>query len=416
MHGRLSSEELRLAQKVIETEPMRIHVHAGAAKTGSSSIQHTLTKLRERLRGTGVLYPDVGGVNHTSLLPALLDDADFPGRLGRRDPEAVADAQARSNAAWEKLETLDWTGASDLILSSELIMGLMPASRRRLHERLSAISADISYYAYIREPSARYLSTAQQWVKLGAGARSPDQGAKFFHKVRALKRVAGDRVRIKKFSRDVLHNRCVVQDFLHAATPQVRIGPDEIVSANESISGEAMVMLDHVNARLFGGGRQPTNRLSLHLLDAISAAEQRGRYTKPSLRPDIAERVEFANREDMEWLARHISPEFETVSRIDPPSAEQRPVSRISDIIEVAEAGVGALARDVAQIMAERFPANASDVAQAAVAPAPRELQDFLSAESLAAVDRVVEVMGRLRARPKLPRPGKAIGSDSGVA
>jgi hypothetical protein len=126
---------------------VKIHIHVGGAKTGSSSIQLTLTKLRDDLSAEGVLYPDIGAVSHTPLLPALLDDTEYPGLFNRRTPEGRAASIARSEEAWDRLKALSLEGVADMIISSEYILGLRPVARRRLHERFSALSANIAYYA-----------------------------------------------------------------------------------------------------------------------------------------------------------------------------------------------------------------------------------------------------------------------------
>ena len=282
---------------------MRIFLHAGANKTGSTAIQETCTAHRAILNQAGVCYPHIGEkTNHSVLLPAILDDEEYHGNFNRGSPEARRVGVNKSELSWVKLKKIVAKNSpKSLLLSSEFILGLRPQSFERLLERLKFFSDDILVIVYIRDPCDHYLSSAQQILKYGSMVKDPRIIQNYTKKLHMMERFLPGKIRCKKFSRHTLFQNDITIDLLseilsESILESLRILP---ILTNESISAEAMALLKAFNLNVWGQRRLVGNPTNKALLQAISAEEARGKYTKPALHSSFREALMRYNVEDM---------------------------------------------------------------------------------------------------------------------
>ncbi len=152
---------------------MKVLIHAGLPKTGSSTIQATFENNREKLRRGGILYPKFNGdgeiAGHWQLAALWYDniDADVQKGLlnrlqkcGGRDliPHVTETLAADFERA--KAEGLD------VVLSYEHLGDPAPiAGLRNLKAFIDTYASDISVFAYIRHPFELFPSSVQQHLK-----------------------------------------------------------------------------------------------------------------------------------------------------------------------------------------------------------------------------------------------------------
>ena len=293
---------------------MRIVVHAGSNKAGSTAIQNTCAAHRDILEQAGILYPKVGSKNdHSMLLPAILDDQELLGNLNRRSPEGRATGAEESRALWRTLADDVATSRNQiLLLSSEFIFGLRPQSLERFLSRLRVLSDNIEVIVYLRDPCDHYLSSAQQVLKYGASVKDPRSIQNYGHKLRRLDLFFPDRVRRKVYSRDLLVQGDVSIDLLSELLTPEHLSELDISPSisNSSMSSEAMALLRKFNIVNWGERRIVGSPMNKVILKGISELEAKGSYTKAVLRPEIHDIVTGIHVQDMLWIKEHYGLRF----------------------------------------------------------------------------------------------------------
>lgn len=152
------------ARQVGAAAPLRVTLHIGATKTGSSALQRLMFLNRDALREAGVMYPGAGiasGAHH------VLMGAIHPGAwnlhgdaydIGREAyfARGMAEALAETRAA----------GCGHMVLSSEYLWGVFgPATHEPLREALKGCRLRI--FACLRDPAHWAESTYLQALKAG---------------------------------------------------------------------------------------------------------------------------------------------------------------------------------------------------------------------------------------------------------
>ncbi|MEM8663114.1 MAG: hypothetical protein AAGF49_03195 [Pseudomonadota bacterium] len=143
---------------------MRIVIHIGATKTGSSALQAMLYEQRHTLAQAGILYSEAGVVSGAHHLFAA---ALHPGawRLHANDLPEDRDAYFKEAAARMLTEAKD-TGAHTILISSEYFWGSFSADvYQRIAEAFSPATFEI--VAFVRRQDDWVLSSYLQAVKNG---------------------------------------------------------------------------------------------------------------------------------------------------------------------------------------------------------------------------------------------------------
>ena len=294
---------------------MRIVLHAGSNKTGSTAIQNCCNASRDVLLDAGVLYPKLGAsTHHSQLLPAVLDDEEFRGNFNRSDAEGREKGVELSEGLWSDLyDQVDTTNPDILLLSSEFIFGMRPQSLERMVQRLRRYTEDIYSVVYLRDPVGHYLSSAQQVLKFGRQVKDPRIEQKYTGKVRKLKRIVPQGVECRLFSRASLYRNDVSLDLLsYVLLPEKldRLGIKS-VNSNISLSAEAMALLQQFNEVVWGDRRIVGSRLNKKMIETISSVEREHNFTKAVLKPEIKEIIERVHLKDLKQLRSEFGIEFE---------------------------------------------------------------------------------------------------------
>lgn len=190
----------------------RLVLHIGAAKCGSSAIQDYLAVNHDTLARAGILVPG--------------QELDINGKVMGQQiwfMEHIAQREDRQEVLRNRLAALsahmDQLGQSTLIVSAENI-----ANHPSLASSMAAASVgfDVRIVYYVRRQDSYFLSAWQQWHQ----KRHPslmqylaDHGgteANWDQLIQPWEDVFGhDRIKLRLFRRDKLHNGDVVDDFFH---------------------------------------------------------------------------------------------------------------------------------------------------------------------------------------------------------
>lgn len=250
---------------------MRIKLHIGFHKCGSSAVQVGMARSRALFADRGVCYPAVHSLldGHHRLAWAL--SGAKKANLEPIVPEALL-------AAWfaEAAEQ----NAEIMVLSSEEFEFLQPAAVRRLRALLEGHEVEI--YAYVRPQDEYFVSEYKQHVRMAETAFS-DPIAHFYYRHQLNGRFnyfslmnrwalpfGNDHITIGSYHRPGLKNQDMLADFIEAAgLPEIAL--PESRDANVSWSNLTSVIMAKLNRLgIAAGKREP---LAAHL-DRI--ARQRG--------------------------------------------------------------------------------------------------------------------------------------------
>jgi hypothetical protein len=147
---------------------MRVLVHTGMPKAGSSAIQAYLASNRAALAADGIDYPDYGHRGHWPLSAALVRKHENYHHARRKSRRMDVDEVVRDTKA-QLIETLERQASRLLILSHEDLS--VEATLGKLDALLTAhgcAPADVTYLAYLRHPVSMYGSAVQQALKSGS--------------------------------------------------------------------------------------------------------------------------------------------------------------------------------------------------------------------------------------------------------
>ena len=193
---------------------MKVIFHAGANKTGSSSVQFALARHRAQLAEAGIVYPLLSHVVPDEHWPlAAQDDAPPAGYVAQRiRQDGRPDLAAQ--VATELQRACDAAAACDgvLLLSTESL-GARQAPLRRLRTMAEAAGGRAEAMIYLRPYPDLFVSGVQHNLKApDAPLVSPPGGQVIRH--RALVAAFGaDRVHGRVFARSLLSGGDVVSDF-----------------------------------------------------------------------------------------------------------------------------------------------------------------------------------------------------------
>lgn len=315
---------------------MRLIVHIGMPKTGTSTIQRSLIRAKPFLESQGILYPTARKIGHAHTHLAILDKQNLiPGFLtqiyGNKGDVLIEAGQRILEDLEVEIRNSD---AQTCILSSEAWFFRPYLLRENsLASFIERNFDDLQILCYTRRPSSYFLSALQQQLK-----SSPDliplRPPNFRAVIDLCEEVAP--TTIASFEGAIVDGRDILFDFLSrigAKPPYKAITLDDDL-ANRTFSAEAIILLWEYRKNL------PLHRQKLvvaedrHFQAQLRITEEKiGRNgVKPKLKPNCAK---FLDRRtpDLEYLRDRFGIDYSSDSEtgaITPP-AQSTP---LVDIIE----------------------------------------------------------------------------------
>lgn len=281
---------------------MKIVIHAGMHKTGSSSIQHMFFTHGH----PKVQYGYTDQSNHSRLFSAMFtDDAGFKRDVAIRG-HGMNEAEVREwGAKWRGVyeKYLPQCKREIFLFSAEDISSFPGATRQNMIDFFRRYSDDIQILAYVRPPVSFLQSGFQQNLK---GSLRRPQGLR---PVRYEWRFGGmddafgrDNIELIKFDRKTLVGGDILTDF--ASRIGIDMPKDVSVSTNVSLSQEATALL--WVQRKFGDGyvadTDDSSRKNEAFVDALAkVGETKLRFSAELLAPQIRKQ-----KSDFEWMEKRL--------------------------------------------------------------------------------------------------------------
>ncbi|MEL6817548.1 MAG: hypothetical protein AAFP80_02740 [Pseudomonadota bacterium] len=329
---------------------MRIILHLGTGKTGTTSLQAAMGRLRDQLLAQGIWYPDnpyAEDDSHHLLIglygEGLNEGAKISGSpsIQRKDMRSKALEFAKYiHAQAQKIKP------HTVVISSELLIPSQEKNVTRLSEALYPITDDIRPIAYVREPADWYKSRLQQSAK-GCVFHKPFPTPHLRTAFESIESAFEHRMLVRKFARKDLIGNDIVSDFLEGVLGVEAKNFDyQKVSENASISGEsafALLVLGDALSR----SRNPIFRLRMKWFRSWLKRNQHqlGNYSKHEIKPKLVQDIRRTST-DYLWLKEHYGIEFEALNyeAIEPlDEATERRYQRPSHVCVVNEEKLASL-------------------------------------------------------------------------
>jgi len=254
---------------------VKILLHMGQGKTGTTSLQQALHRAANRLRARGILYPDFGrkSVAHHLLLPLC----ERPDRLPPRSLVDLGCPEAAVEKAWQA-----WNATCDaaltrppdvLLLSSELLIHQTSAKAKvRLARSLAELSTVVTPILYVRDPVAHYRARLQEWLK-SESAPLPPTRLHLREAITDTEAAFAAAVQLVAFDRATLHGGDITADFAtRFLAPWITPADLPAPVANVGLSAEALVLIARLRAR--GGNTTEAARSAARLIRPLMALDR----------------------------------------------------------------------------------------------------------------------------------------------
>jgi DNA-binding phage protein len=285
---------------------MRIVLHIGMPKTGSTMLQNCLRTSRAALARRGVLYPEnppgCPFNNHRILIFGFLGFDDLP-RHVRKHARYTAASMGADHAGFlaHVRNQIEAARPACTVLSSEtLYRRLRPAGQDSLRGAMAALGAEsgaVRIAVYLRRPSEYYLSALQQHLKSAHSITPPRVGSPLGVIESYAAAFGTGALAPCVYDRRLLKDGDIVADFLAAHLPEAGIDSGELTRpahGNESVSGEAMDILRAFRLAFHPDTDDMPSRDSAALLRTLRRIDAALGAPRPRLRPEIAEMIDYA--------------------------------------------------------------------------------------------------------------------------
>lgn len=367
---------------------MRVIVHMGMHKTGTSSIQQYF----HATPVPGLSYLDGEAPNHSRQFVLLFAD---PGAIHRDrsftedGPEAVAALPALRDslmaAMTAQLQALSGTDQALLISAEQISAPPYASGQVRLHAYLRGFTENLEVVGYVRSPLSYAVSAFQQRLRNPQPLRPDELCLPPWYRLRfeGMDALFGrHRVQLARFAPEALFGGDVVVDFARRINVELP-GPPP-ARANESLSLEATALL--YLHRVLGAGRLTGVVGALRINRDFDLTVRHIGTTRFTFAPSLWRPVLASRREDLEWMRARLDDPLED----PPPATEAQAVAGPEDLLEVADRQGPALEA----LLLERYPDIGPRLPSAGLEPRARVmamltlLRDIIQADHDARIAR----------------------------
>lgn len=283
---------------------MKIIVHMGQGKTGTSALQKSLNASVEMLRARKVLYPQFGrGFDAHHLLVALIGKPNLLPSWTREKLGGAESAVEAAKVAWATTcVELRRSRPELLVLSSEyLIHDADGKAKASINAVLTKLSDDITPVVYVRNPVDHYRARLQQRLKTNSQILPPlNRDVK--EAILDTEAAFGRGPELVAFDRKVLHGGDIIEDFAtRFLAPWVTAADLPRFKTNVGLSAEALMLM--IRLRAEGGDTYETSRRVARLIPRLEALDQSDPPAQSfTLLPEVAEAA-LRGATGHRWLA-----------------------------------------------------------------------------------------------------------------
>ena len=308
---------------------MKLVLHIGMHKTGSTSIQKTFDNYA---RG-GIYYLGFFNPNHSALYPTLF--MENPEKYGahKKNNRSMAEVEELKARFSKKIETfIDGLPDDATVVSSaeDLIM-LKASELKALKAWAEKRFSQIHVIGYVRPPASLMTSSIQQRIVGGVKSQFSDLYPRYRQKFERFDDVFGrENVELVKFDKASLMHGDVVRDF--AARIGADLPPTEVETANESRSLETTAVLYAQRALGRGWMKYPGSPRDNNTL--VSRLKSLG-GGKIVLDPDVMAEILAEQADDLDWITERLGGDFSDVGK-KAPAEGQALIGKADDFLSIA--------------------------------------------------------------------------------
>lgn len=286
----------------------KVLLHIGSGKTGSSSIQTTLSRNGPELKRLGISYPKFGHpTNHEELNIPFKGDSG-PRSIGERFKRQRENFESyRKRLLKEFLNHINKNRYS--IISAEHLHTLNNQRIIYLKQQLELCGVErVKIIIYLREPVSLYKSQLQQKLKASSQTVTPERWKYQFSTVINRWFENFEDVEVREFSSKELYNNDVVDDFLHIGSQFFELPKlfdiKRTKFINESYSLEEMYLLQQFRKILFSDKEDIFMPLSGLLMRNFHNIDYRSELTKPILKDEVAKIIRYKVSHEVDELRK----------------------------------------------------------------------------------------------------------------
>lgn len=321
---------------------MRIILHIGTPKTGTTALQARMTQCAELLARQGVLYPRVSShpITHHFLSFLMRERTGLPRlfrALYRDHPDWLARDYERN---WNEVKAqIRKLAPHTLVLSSESLYVATDRERAGdFRDLLSGLGTEISVVAYIRRPSQYYLSRIQQDLKSSSTFPAP-AAINFRERINFFETLFGQPVELFPYDRTKLYKGDITEDFMHRFFPDIVLPPvgAEETGVNETLSAESMALLQEYRRVNHPGNDYEIFPGNIRFRMLLQKTERDfDLYARPKLHAGIADFIDQATT-DLLWLRDTHGIVFQGIDYGRVRAVEENPYRNCTQVAEVCE-------------------------------------------------------------------------------
>jgi hypothetical protein len=336
---------------------VKLILHIGMPKTGTSTLQQALSAHGRALHDAGILYPDTPGTktDHNALSCLLLPSERIQ-REFRSPGRSLESVRALGDEFWNDVgRQVSRARATTAVLSSEYLFHYRDEDVQALHALLRPLFDHIEVVAYVRHPADYYLSMAQQKVKASYAIRAPREfRAQYAVCIKRYVAEFDGRVSVRAFEREALVGGSIVQDFASHFLPAIPGPPSEldIAEVNTSMSAEAMCIIQSLRRHAWPDQNDVFIPESQHIMWTLNDIRDEIEQSVPRLKPAIDAGITVRHRPELDWLQS----EFGVVFHHDTDLSAHRPDEPAwssTDLVEILEVDRDSIDRTTALLYKE---------------------------------------------------------------
>ena len=340
---------------------MKIVIHAGMHKTGTSTIQQTFSALAQRQEV--YTYAPALGPGHNSLFILGFHDEERLEEyyLFRHQSMRLPQLRRIKQEIRARLDEAIAENTRPLFLfSQEAMRGHFLGGVRRFADYCRSKADDIQVLIYVRPPVSFSASMYQEIVKLDLVTRATPlaQPVEYRRRFQPVVECFGaERVRFKLYDRAQLKDGDVALDL--AEEIGVALSSNQVIHRNESLGLETVALL-YAFKSLLPPRRPAPYRLWQNdkFVAALAALHPPGN-ARLRFTPQLAEGLLAAQRDDIQWMQRTLGASLEEDLDRAPADAAP-PIGAAEELLPIAEAQTEAVEELAASLTGTAAPAGAS--------------------------------------------------------
>ncbi|MFZ6041335.1 glycosyltransferase family 2 protein [Vibrio natriegens] len=299
------------------TKKRKIIIHAGAHKTGTTSIQNTFFRNKDILLSKyNVLYPvfSCGRANHSvTIYDACLANTSSQHNIRKLNAEQLESSKRNLIRDFSKFSNLNnW---DNLVISAESLSNMSKEMLSNFKEILdTSFGSSIEYELvfFVRHPYDYYKSSFQERLKIESSDKILSNGfpnsGEFQSSIIKLESVFGkDRLKILTFEEAIKYNKGVFHYFIDSflnGKPSINekdLRKDS--KSNTSMSIEVSEFVDYIHKQ----DLVQTSTLSISMMNELKPILDINYINKFELSESISEKAKRASITDIDYLKKRFN-------------------------------------------------------------------------------------------------------------